>query len=114
MEGRLGFQTHGRDSILLNARTGRLEQPRSVMDVGPQFAALAVEAIPLGEKMLERSRGGDSHLAGRSVAGSEESRRLLALRLKGLVLGDDARVTIRKPVAAASGVDQPPDWTHRG
>src|SRR5436190_7407230 len=65
MEERLALQLHGREPRRLDLGLRRPDPPRPVVDVGPRGPVVGVEAVTLGEEVLE---GAGSGRRGRALA----------------------------------------------
>src|SRR5438105_15064058 len=56
VQQRLALEGHRCDGLELDLALGRLERPRRVVDVGALVSVGRVEAVPLGQEVLERAR----------------------------------------------------------
>src|SRR5688500_8405400 len=84
------FETHLLEHALaVDARPGGLQRPRGVRDVAamhPAGAVGAVEAVALGEEVVERPRSGGEYGAGRTIARGEFSGGRVSVSARALII----------------------------
>lgn len=103
VEERLPFERQRRDVDLLDRRFRRLKWPRGMVDFGAQSTVTAVEAVALGEEVLECAGFCRGRIPPAAISGAELSVLADAASVEDLTPGVDLREPVWQPIGASRG-----------